>query len=75
MSSRPGPPGGTQMKVKDVMVVGAVTIRGDENVARAAALMREQGVGMLVVSNGQRMDGGMGKGERSEAAHGWQERI
>ncbi len=45
------------MKVKDVMVIGAVTIGADETVAQAAALMREQGVGMLVVSAGPRMEG------------------
>ena len=45
------------MRVRDTMVVGAVTIRGDESVDRAAVLMREQNVGMLVVSGGQRMEG------------------
>jgi CBS domain-containing protein len=45
------------MKVKDIMAVGAVTIAGGDSVASAARLMRDQKVGMLVVGDGQELQG------------------
>ncbi len=45
------------MKVKDVMVIGAVTIDHGENVNAAARLMRDQNVGMLIVSDHGHMAG------------------
>ena len=45
------------MKIKDVMVVGAVTIGVGSSVAEAAALMREQDVGMLVVGEESLVEG------------------
>lgn len=45
------------MRVKDVMVYGAVMIEPTASVADAAALMAQEDVGMLVVGKGDRAEG------------------
>lgn len=45
------------MKVQDIMVRGAVTVAEDETIRDAVSLMRDQRVGMLVVSQGSKITG------------------
>lgn len=45
------------MLVKDLMAIGAVTIRSDASIAEAARLMRSQDVGLLVLSDMGKVDG------------------
>jgi CBS domain-containing protein len=45
------------MRVKEIMVVGAVTIAGGESIVNAARLMQAENVGMLVVGNGGTVHG------------------
>ncbi|GGU32272.1 CBS domain-containing protein [Streptomyces daghestanicus] len=49
--------GRTGTYVKDVMTPGVVAVRPDASLAEAARLMRDQGIGDVVVADGQRVVG------------------
>jgi CBS domain-containing protein len=45
------------MKIKDIMAIGALTVPKEESVEAAARLMKDQSVGLLLVGTGEHIDG------------------